>query len=104
MGPGELDGDQTTQENIGFTQVRLPCRVKPTSCLSDFIDGVATMDVLQRCHRLDLAEGGELSRFRALGRMVAKSVLASLGSPSQPFICEGWVLGLLSKSSTYKSR
>jgi hypothetical protein len=35
--------------------------------LSDFIDGVATMVVLQRGRRLDLAEGGELSRFRAVG-------------------------------------
>jgi hypothetical protein len=44
------------------------------SFLSDFIDGVATMDMLQRWRRLDLAEGGELSRFQALGCMVAKSV------------------------------
>jgi hypothetical protein len=25
-----------------------------------------------------------------------------LGSPSQPFICEGWISGLFSKLATYK--
>jgi hypothetical protein len=27
VGSGELDGDQTVQKNMGFTQVRPPCRV-----------------------------------------------------------------------------
>jgi hypothetical protein len=53
---------------------------------------------LQRWRRLDLAEGEELSTTRALGWMMEK-VSTSLGSPSQPFICEGWVSGLLSKLS-----
>jgi hypothetical protein len=28
MGSGELDDDQTTQGDTGFTQVQPPCRVK----------------------------------------------------------------------------
>jgi hypothetical protein len=58
------------------------------------------MAVLQRWHRLDLDEGGELLRIRALGCMMAKRCLAATGPPSQPFICEGWVSGLSSKQST----
>jgi hypothetical protein len=57
---------------------------------------------LQRGRRLDLAEGVELSRIRALRWMVEKCLERGLGSPSQPFICEGWVSGLLSKLTTYK--
>jgi hypothetical protein len=37
------------------------------SCLSDFIDGVATMEVLQRWRRLDLAE-----KWRALEVLSAR--------------------------------
>jgi hypothetical protein len=43
VGSGELDGDQTTQGNTGFTQVWPLVGYRPTSYLSDFIDGVATM-------------------------------------------------------------
>jgi hypothetical protein len=43
------------------------------ACLT-FIDGVATMDVLQRGRRLNLAKGGELSMLRVLRWMAAKSV------------------------------
>jgi hypothetical protein len=43
--------------------------------LSDFIDGVATVVVFQWWHRLDLAEGGELSMLRALWREVVKKCL-----------------------------
>jgi hypothetical protein len=57
---------------------------------------------LQRERRLDLAEGEELSRIRALGWKVEKCLERGLGSPSQPFICEGWVSGLLSKLTTYR--
>jgi hypothetical protein len=67
------------------------------SCLSDFIDGVATVEVLQWWRRLDLAEGGELSMLRAFWREVVKKCLDELRSPSQSFICEGWVPGLFSK-------
>jgi hypothetical protein len=51
---------------------------------------------------LDLAEGEELSRIQALGWMMEKVSREVLGSPSQPFISEGWVSGLLSKSTTDK--
>jgi hypothetical protein len=57
---------------------------------------------LQRWRRLDLVEGVELSRVRALGWMMEKVSREVLGSPSQPFICEGWVSGLLSKLTTDK--
>jgi hypothetical protein len=57
---------------------------------------------LQRWRRLDLAEGEELSRIRAIRWMMEKVSRPSLGSPSQPFICAGWVSGLLSKIPTDK--
>jgi hypothetical protein len=54
---------------------------------------------LQWWRRLDLADGEELSRVRALGWKVEKASNAT-GSPSQPFIGEGWVSGLFSKLIT----
>jgi hypothetical protein len=57
---------------------------------------------LQWWRRLDLAEGEELSRIRALGWMVEKVSRDSIGPPSQPFICQSWVSGLLSKLTTYR--
>jgi hypothetical protein len=60
------------------------------------------MEVLQRWHRLDLAE-----KWRALENSSTQVYggerhLVSLGSPSQPFIDEGRVSGLFSKTTTYK--
>jgi hypothetical protein len=61
------------------------------------------MKVLQQWRRLDLAE-----RRRALENSSTqvyggeRRLERDLGSPSQPFICEAWVLGLLSKLTTYK--
>jgi hypothetical protein len=49
VGSGELDGDQTKVEGHNL---------RP-ACLT-FIDGVATVEVLQWWRRLDLAESGEL--------------------------------------------
>jgi hypothetical protein len=46
--------------------------------LSDFIDGVAIVEVLQWWRRLDLAESGELVMFRALRREVVKKWLEGL--------------------------
>jgi hypothetical protein len=49
------------QRNTGFTQVQPPWKGKDLcpACLT-FIDGVATVEVLQWWRRLDLAESGEL--------------------------------------------
>jgi hypothetical protein len=57
---------------------------------------------LQRWRRLDLAEGVELSRIRALRWMMEKVSREALESPSQPFMCEGRVSGLFSKLPTDK--
>jgi hypothetical protein len=45
------------------------------SRLSNFIDRVATVEVLQWWRRLDLAESGELLMFRALRREMVKKYL-----------------------------
>jgi hypothetical protein len=102
-GSGELDGDQMTQRNTGFTQVRPPWRVKTyvLLCLTLLLMRLQRW-CLQRWRRLDLAEGVELLRIRALGSMMEKVSRQTLGPPSQPFICEGWVSGLLPKLTTYK--
>jgi hypothetical protein len=48
---------------------------------------------------LDLADGEDLSRVRALGWKVEKAS-STTGSPSQHLIGEGWVSGLFSKLIT----
>jgi hypothetical protein len=60
------------------------------------------MEVLQRWRRLDLAKKWRALEVTSAQVYGGEKRLGFLGSPSQPFICEGWVSGLLSKLTTYK--
>jgi hypothetical protein len=69
-------------------------------CLSDFIATVFTARCVQWRRRLDLAKMMSSRGFERSGGGGEKVSREVLGSPSQPYICEGWVSWLFSKLIT----
>jgi hypothetical protein len=70
------------------------------SCLSDFIAMVFTARCVQWRCRLDLSKVMNSRGFERSGGGGEKVSRELLGSPSQPFIYEGWVSGLFSQLIT----